>query len=170
MDLLDRFFAQLNAIQSVWMPFLVAMFVACFAIWKAMDWRYNGIIARLREDITYLERAISREAKHPPVHEPTPTPALSARATTQIPSPERVYLPGSVTIEFMAKLRTELTGAQADKILSTYVGKWLRVKGPFPKQAWRRGKPTLRLTLIGPSPRDNGYPNKPPFGSSLSMT
>lgn len=56
MDLLDNFLGQMGQLQTVWMPFLISLLIVCIAIWRAMEWRYGGTIARLREECEGLSK------------------------------------------------------------------------------------------------------------------
>jgi hypothetical protein len=139
---------QFTVIGQAPIPYIVSALLLGFVIWKAMDWRYNGIIEKLQADAAYLERTIARDSnRDTPPALPALSPALPhnrAGRTIQREA-DRAFLPSSVTIEFMAKLRNDLTGAQADKIVSTYVGKWMKISGAVGKTGIRNGEAFIAL-------------------------
>lgn len=128
---------QVAAVWGAPIPFAVAVLIAAFLIWKAMRWRYDGIIERLRADVAYLEKAVSRPLPAPlpalakPVVESPPRagPVKIPIAPPPVDSEGRRFLPESITPQFIAKLYRDLTGIQAGQITDRYVGNWMRVAG-----------------------------------------
>jgi len=149
MDLLSELLRQIKTLPAVWMPFALCVGVVAIVIWRAMDWRYNGIIERLRADVTYLERDVSRARPTVPNLEPvTPTVvALQARNAELASTGDREFLPSGLTAEFIMRMRKDLTGAQADKMTAAYVGKWLRVSGTVFKTAFAENETSLAITV-----------------------
>lgn len=128
-------------------PFILMALLIGFAIWRAMDWRYNGIIERLRADVTYLERELGR-----PTKAETPKLKSESRKTTTVSASgeapqEREYLPSGITPDFIDRLRSDLTGAQADKMLVSYEGKWMRVTGTVVRTGFERGETHVSIRV-----------------------
>ena len=41
MDLVEKFVAQLAIVQTVWLPFLVAVLIVAILAWRAVDYAYS---------------------------------------------------------------------------------------------------------------------------------
>ena len=46
----------MGQLQTVWMPFLIGVLIVSIVIWRAMEWRYGGTIARLKEECEGLSK------------------------------------------------------------------------------------------------------------------
>jgi hypothetical protein len=44
MSEIHEFFTQLEALKSVWQPFVIALFLVASCIFVAIDWRYKGVV------------------------------------------------------------------------------------------------------------------------------
>lgn len=58
MGLLSDFLAQVSAVQTVWMPFLLAVAIAGIAIWKLVQREYSVRLTNAASDISSLERRL----------------------------------------------------------------------------------------------------------------
>jgi hypothetical protein len=114
-------------------PFIVAVLIATFAIWKVLSWRYDTIIEHLREQVAHLEKKLTGSGSKPSKRATAAAkqePVLPALVNSGPRKPEpRVFLPDHVTFQSLIELRGGLTGIQGDKITAPYKGKWMRVSG-----------------------------------------
>src|SRR5258705_5026341 len=111
--------------------FWVAVSVAAFLIWRAMEWRYAGMIERLRDERDSLLRREHHTHAELRVQEqigaPSP-PALSAVAHSPTPPSHRVFVGKGVTPESLMRMLDGTTYAQAKTLPEPFTGKWIRAK------------------------------------------
>lgn len=55
----------MGQLETVWMPFLIGVLIVGIVVWRAMEWRYGGTIARLRDECEGLSKKPA-PSKEPP--------------------------------------------------------------------------------------------------------
>jgi hypothetical protein len=58
MDLVEKFVAQLAIVQTVWLPFLVAVLVVGILVWRAVDYAYSTRLSNADSTKELLERQL----------------------------------------------------------------------------------------------------------------
>lgn len=134
-DLLDRFLAQVGALQDVWMPFLLAVFIVGFAIWKVVQWQHGVRVTHLTSQLD-LYRETSSVTGGPPVGSTSPSDSRSSAPlpplidTMASEQGKRIFVEEGITI---STLRTIVNGADstlgAQRAVAAFEGKWFRISG-----------------------------------------
>lgn len=116
-------------------PVLVLIIIVGLLIWRAMDWRYGGIIERLKDENAHLKAGIPSRAREPDIALASkakiapPSLPKPAAQVEPIPKDERQYLGSGITVPFLMKKIDNLTSAEAQRSMSVYLNKWMKVTG-----------------------------------------
>jgi hypothetical protein len=107
-----------------------------------------------------------------PIRRRPPTASTALPATpVSIPSPqpvrEREFVPPDVTVDYLASQFDGRTGIQAAKLVSVYLGKWMRVTGPLGNVG--AGPEPYQVTFAGYNNRTYMYFRDPRAVERLSM-
>jgi len=160
------------------MPFAVSLIIATIivgiGIWKAMEWRYSGIIGRLRDERDCLQRNIKKRPEAAPTikkfgqaeisFEEPPKLEAARQPAPASPLKERVLLGPTVTPEFLMRIGEGKTCLQAEKATEVYIGKWMRFTGRLDNVA--RQEPYLVVTFQRP---DDGLTISQRLATSVNM-
>lgn len=133
---------------TVWnapVPFLAAVLLITFLVWKIFGWRYAGQIEALEHRIKLKDDTIAEtdrrlkealEKKRPVQKKAESTDLAPAKAANYVapqPQPvepvEKIFLTKTVTPTFLMSLCADTTQAQAARATASYVGKWMEVSG-----------------------------------------
>jgi hypothetical protein len=133
--------------------FWLAVGVAALLIWRAMEWRYAGIIERLRDERDGLlrrsptdaaseaevlkQRRLLEKQNTPQIRPAEGDPPQEKPIRVQMPIrdalasklAERVPVGEKVTPTFLQNIYREKTKLQADQAAAVYIGKWMTVAG-----------------------------------------
>lgn len=140
MDLLDRLVAQLSAVQTVWLPFLLALIIVGIGMWRAMGWRYGATIETLEHRLKLRDDEIARQNPQPALPTPLVPASAPGKADERLPSATtrevsretaqgRVFLGKSMTPKALMEICRNKTRMQAKKAVEVYVGKWMKIAG-----------------------------------------
>ena len=141
--------------------FWLAVFAVGFVIWRAMQWRYAGIIERLRDERDSMIRRETAKAAQVQMPRTPRRPTQYAqpeeeagRAPAESHSP-KFFVGEGTTPTFLKSLYLNNTTAQGERIVEPYVGKWMKVRGPvYDVQANADGSVNVNVDYSDPSDAD----------------
>jgi len=140
-ELLDRFLAQMELLQSVWMPVALMLAVVAIFIWRAMEWRYSATVEGLEHRLKLRDDTIAYyEKKGVALVTPTSSPEIplqqSQRKAANPPPPppstanaERIFVGDTITAQYLGSIYTGKTHIQADKVAEAFKGMWTKIEG-----------------------------------------
>jgi hypothetical protein len=137
MELVQQFFQQVGLLRHLWMPFSLALVIVGIVIWKFAGHHHSGAIAtlehrlRLKDDMIEYERNKNAHQHDVPLSAPRGdmepfAPVIMQSAVIMGP---REFVPENVTFASLMALRSKSSGIAGDKLVASYIGKWIKVEG-----------------------------------------
>ncbi len=140
--------------------FWVVAGVVALVIWRAMEWRYRGIIEGFEQRMAlFAEKSEYLEQRHrqPPLEKPARIAEVEDLSPSNAPplvqvEEERIYVPEGVDVPFLIELYRENTDIQAEKLAATYVGKWMRIETEIQNVSKHDSQITVATRPLGCGP------------------
>lgn len=148
--------SQFATVANAPVPFLVLVGLAGVAIWRIMEWRYGGIIARLESDVIWARTQMERlqevgghGAAHKAAESWAAEPIMAANRVAGPPHEEtREFVSESVTLGDLTTLRLGPQTIAIDRHLATFHGKWAKFEGIVESSGLMNDEILVRLESV----------------------
>lgn len=110
--------------------FWVVVAVLGLFIWRAMEWRYRAIIDGYSERLNFRDEKLVYLEQRQQQERIEQEAAVSDTPPEEVEKvEERVFVPESVTPDYLRNIFSENTSLQAEKLASAFMGRWIEVTG-----------------------------------------